>query len=457
MILPVGRLLAVILVSLTSFCLSQSAMARIHTAPVVIPGYRIGNATHYPISMYRLFRTNQAGEAESIPFQIDEINEWGDYVLPMGGRITANTGNGIFDKQDEIAFMGDDVGPATHPTSWPEGKPSLVFEIRQDFLEAKNSAGSMTGAVYLGIFFQSPTPLSKKRYVVFDRGNAEVTTSRYRYGFDQTNWLVARRVDMVKKGTSGESTVWEPLLDSTTFYMKADLKYFITVAANHKSINSELEAYKTGPIRTIVRVSFYYTFLKLNFELGMYTEISFFSNAVYLPAILYNPLDGKKSLNSGSGFYYGMGLKQNPDEFNIKSNMIPYKEKGFLDFFDSAPKPLDLYWVSAHGLNRMMYMEISPSKEMKAAGAIPMLYKEAVSGLKIRKRGSDTPSKLGKSPVNLGLYFDMTKFSEGDHIMAFKLFFENTDDPKRLESFKTLNRWDISANRIRENIPVPVK
>ncbi len=185
-----GRILAVILVGLTTLCLSSTALGRVHTAPIVVPGFKIGNATHYPISMYRLFRTKQNGEAESIPFQIDEINEWGDYVLPMGGRITANTGNGIFDRQDELAFMGDDVGVAQAPTSWPQGRPSLVFEVRLDFLNAKNSAGSRSGAVYLGVYFQSTPEKSTKKYVVFNRGNAEVTTSRYRYGFDQTNWLV---------------------------------------------------------------------------------------------------------------------------------------------------------------------------------------------------------------------------------------------------------------------------
>jgi hypothetical protein len=445
----VFRILAVILVSLTWFLCATAANAAIHTAPIVVQGFKIGPATHYPIAMYRLFKTAPGGVAEVIPFQIDEINEWGDYVLPEGGKVTANTGNGIFDNQDEIAFMGDDVGLPQAPKTWPMGKPALIYEIRLEFTGGENTAGTQNGAVYLGIYFQNPPEPSDKRYVHFSRKTAEVTTGRYRYGFDQTNWLVARRVEMAKRD-SGKTPEFEPLLESTTFFMKADLKYFITVTANHDSINSELEAYKTGPIRTIVRVSFYYTFLKLNFELGMYTEISFFTNAVYLPAILYNPLDGRKSLNSGSGFYYGMALKQNPNEFTIDTNMPPYKEKGFLDFFSSSPDALDLYWVAAHGLDRMIYMEISPSKEMRKAGAIPMMYQEFIPGTDIQKRGHDGPNPLGKSPVNMALFFDMTKFSEGDHMMAFRLFFDNVNDPKRLTAFKTLSKWDISANRVKK-------
>ena len=432
------------------FGLTTSAVAAIHSAPVVVQGFKISTAAHYPISMYRLFKTNSKGEAVVIPFQIDEINEWGDYVLPLGGRITAKTGNGIFDKQDELAFMGDDVGLAQAPSAWPMGEPALVYEILHEFRQKINPVGSRVGAVYLGIYFQSPPELSTKRYVVFDRKNAEVTTGRYRYGFDSKNWLVARRVEMAKMGTSGNDTVWEPLLDSTTFFMKADLKYFITVEANHTSISSELEAYKVGPIRSIIRIGFFYEFLKLNFKLGMYTEISFFSNAVYLPAIMYNPLDGRKSLNTGSGFYYGMGLKQNPDSFNIDTNILPYKTQGILDFFKSQPDALDLYWVSAYGQDRMLYMEISPSEKMRKAGAIPMLYRESIAGDQIKNRGRDTPTPLGKSPVNLALAFDMTKLSEGEHVMAFRLFFENNADPKRLDSFKSLKKWDITTTRVRK-------
>lgn len=428
---------------------ASPAQARIHTAPVVMQGVKVKSVTHYPISMYRLFRTDEAtGKAVAIPYQIDEINEWGDYVLPEGGQVTAKTGNGIFDLQDELAFMGDDVGPVKQPTSWDGPKPSLVFEIKLSFKGGTNTAGAQDGAVYLAVYFQNPPKPADKQYVFFNREQAEVVTSRYRYGFDKENWLVARRVEMVRKGSEGKPE-FVPLLDSTTFYMKADLKYFLTVEANHRSINSELEAYKIGPVRSLVRISFHYTFLKLNFELGMYTEVSFFSNAVYLPAILYNPLDGKKSLNSGSGFYYGMALKDNPTAYKIESNMPAYKKSGILDMFTGANKAEPLYWITAAGNDRMLYMEISPSKEMRASGAVPMVYREEKPGAAIKDRNREQPSALGASPVNMALYFDMTKFSEGEHIMAFRLFFENVNEEKRLTAFKQLALWDIATTRLK--------
>lgn len=439
--------LSFILFFFSLLSLADQLQAAIHKAPIIIQGKQIRQVSNYPIDTYRLFRTSPQGEAVPIPFQIDEINEFGDYILSEGGTIPGETGNGIFDQQDEIAIMGDDVGPLQKPTIWPQGlAPNILFEINLSFTGGQNPMGDNTGAVYLGIYFKPAPPLSTKRYVIFNRREGEVVTSRYNYQFDLQNYLVVRGVDMLpaKKEPSSKP---ERILDSSTFYMKADLKYFLTVEVNHRSVKSAIEAFKVGPVRSIVRVTFFYTLLKLNFELGMYTEVSFFSNSVILPAVMYNPLDGPKSLNSGSGFYYGFSLVQNPGDINVETNMLPYKESGFLDFFKSGNKINPLYWISASAKDRMMYVEINPSAQMQKDGIAPMFYLEKKSAAEIKDRGSTSPSPLGKSPVNMGLFFDLTKFNEGDHFMAFRLFFENTYEQKILESFKTLSQWRVGATR----------
>ena len=377
----------------------------------------------------------------------------------------------FFDLRDELAIMGDDVGAVKEPVSFGDfARPNALYEIRMDYptvnqrqkgiSERAGMAGRRptSGAVYVGVYFNKPPPLVEKTYVVFDRDRAEMLTSRYRYRFDPRNWLVAKSVDMVTN-PSGVSTRNESrdtplkdkfvgLLDSTTFFMRADLKYFLTLEANHRSIESELEAYKRGPIRTIVRITFHYEFLKLNFELGMYTEVSFFSNAVHLPAILYNPIDGSESLNRGSGFYYGLALTENPSLFDIKTNMPPYRAKGFFDFLKASESPKDLYWISASGLDRMLYLEIAPSRQMQEAGAVPHFYREDNAGLNLTDRGNDKPKPLGKAPVNLALQFDMQRFSKGEHNMSFRLFFENSFDEQTLTTFKNLSKWRYRAKRI---------
>jgi hypothetical protein len=249
----------------------------------------------------------------------------------------------------------------------------------------------------------------------------------------------------------GDESTQVPLIESSTFYMKADLKYFLTLEVHHKDIESYLEAYKVGPIRTIVRVTFFYRFLKINFELGMYTELSLFSNSVVLPAIMYNPLNGDQSLNPGSGFYYGFAIKENPNKFTIESNIPKYTppKNGILEFFSSEPELHDLYWLSVKGQDRMMYFEVIPSKEMLERRNVPTLYLDEKSAAELKKeRKNDKAQPLGKSPVNLGLHFDLTKFKEGEHRISFRLFFDNHYDESELQTFKNLSQWSILLRRI---------
>lgn len=447
------------IIVLTNICQTARAQ-RLHTAPIVVTGKEILSVARYPISTYRLFRVMPSGAAEAIPFQMDEINDDGDYVLDQGKDITSKTGNGIFDAQDELTFMGDDVGAVNQPTSWPQGKPNVLYELKITH-PVSNPMGPSMGAVYIGIYFSNAPQISPRKYVVFSRDTALVHTSKYKYQFDNQNWLVAKKVEVAKDGTN--PVVYEPMLDSTTFYMKGDLKYFITVEANHRSIESELEAWRSGPIRSLVRVSFYYRLLKLKIELGMYTEISFFSNAVYLPAIMYNPIDGRKSLNAGSGMYYGLALRDNPNLYNIETNMVRHEivasnallasGRSFYNRLVGGDKPdsqasQGLYWISAQGGGKSIYMEITPGADLQKEGVAPTLYREDVSALDMKGRDNNTVLPLGRSPVNLGIVFDATNFSEGEHTMGFRLFFENVVAPERLAVFKGLKDWHYSVSRL---------
>jgi hypothetical protein len=416
--------------------IASIAGASIHSAPVVVPAYKISSISHHPIGLYRVFRTGQEGEAIPIPFQIDELNAYKDFVLTEGSMNNGKTGNGLFDGNDELSFMGNDVGPVGAPTKWTPQKPHILYELLFD-------KGEKKGAIYIGIYFNSPPPLSEQTYVKFDLQHSEVITDRYRYRFDHKNHLVVRGVDMRKP--EGEAL---PLLESSTFYLKADFKYFLTFEVNHRDIESELEAYKIGPIRTIVRVSFTYRILRLKINLGMYTEVSFFPNAVFLPAVMYNPLDGDKSLNTDSGFYYGFAAVDDPSKVNVQSNMPAYRKARMIDLFRGKQKVEDLYWVTAEAPHYILYMEIEPSKQMREVRNVPMFYKEDKPAFSLRKRTANSAKPLGESPVNMAIYFDLSRFQPGEHTVAFRLYFENTYSKETLDDFKSLAQWKLKLMRL---------
>ncbi len=433
----------------------SQAAAGIHRAPIIIPAKKLREIADYPVRNYRLFRTDANGKAYPIPFQIDEVNKIGDYVMPDGPQPNAKTGDGVFSDADELSFMGDDVGEVMKPKTFPENKvPDNIYELK--LTPPSGKEGELKeGAVYIGVYNSNPPPTIDQKYVVFNLANGEVVTSRYRYRFDKKNYLVVNGVDMVPPLKDGKTQDAPnvPLIESSTFYAKADLKYFLTVQVNHRSVNSRLEAFKTGPIRTIVRVTFFYTFLKLNFEVGMYTEVSFFSNSVILPAIIYNPLDGIKSLNKGSGFYYGFSLTDSPRKYQFDTNMRSYtdlmeQEANFLSFLKKDVPVEKEYWASLIGDDRMMYVMLKPSATMLQDRNVPYYYVSDKNGAELKSRDNNLMKPIVDSPVNFGLYFDLTKFREGEHFMSFQLFFENRKDYKVLDVFKNLDKWHARLSKV---------
>ena len=417
----------------------------IHSAPIVIEAFTIKSANYEPISNYRLFATLPSGEAVVIPFQIDEINSTGDFVLDRGNPITKFQGNGVFDGADQLAFMGNDVGEAKVPTIWKFKKPDKLFEIKYVTIKDKNKSG----AVYLGIYTSSPPPpLSTKSYVRFNERTSTVSTDKFTYQFDTDNYLLSKFVSM-KRGPSMNI----PVINSSTFYLKGDLKYFLTFEINQKDIGSKLESYKLGPIRDIFRIHFHYTFLKMKFRLGMFTEVSIYSNAVHLPAILENPLS-TSTLNYGSSFYYGFSLIDSPSTYRMETNFpkyVPYSKNSKLlnSFTRSDSSPERYYWLSMSKPDRLMYMELIVSERMRLNKNFPSIYTEDTSGLDlVKSRSNDSVAVLGKSPVNLAMNVDLYKFAQGMHLMSFKLYFNNSFSEELLNEFKDLRHWYFITAKI---------
>ncbi|MBP9708732.1 MAG: hypothetical protein KBD78_13925 [Oligoflexales bacterium] len=420
----------------------------IHPAPVTIIAKEHPLLNNFSLHSYRAFAADSKGNMQPIPFQIDEKDPWSDYILPKGKENNQRFSNGIFDNEDELVFMGKDVGSDVEPSNWGFQKPSILFKINFTLKSQKNTAAN--GAIFVGIYFQLPPKQASsiRNYVVWNEKAAEVTSSRYRYRFDPKNYLVVRGIDVGRGKNADNQYIYEEIISSSTFALNIDLKYFVTVSVDHRDLDSKLDAYKAGPIRNIIRVSFTYKFLNINFELGMYTEVSFFENAVFLPAVLYNPVDGTKRLNKGSGFYYGFNFKNKPSHMGITSNMPKY-DPGIFSGILSRLQKSPTYWLTGMNKTEMIYMEVKPSEKLLASGSIPYYFEQEITGTEAQEQYKKSKKRdLGSGPINMAMYFDLTKFTEGDHMMAFQLFFENQSNSEMLEQFKKLDLWASKVNRV---------
>lgn len=410
----------------------QAESPPIHHSPVILKAEHYHYLVGLPIDQFRLIK-NDGGVATIIPFQIDEQNNYTDYILTtnVSGQ-PLETGDGIFSHGDELVYMGQDTGAKAFPQVWNFHKPPIIYRI--DGL--KGNLVPNDGAVFVAIY-PDPShrpPLSTKQYVQFDLNSAAITSSKYIYEFDPKNYMVVKGVSL--RTQEGQLL---PFIDKSSFYLKSDFKYFLTFTVGHSDLHSTLEAYKSGPIRTIVRVSFAYVFLKLNFKMGMYTEVSFFDNSIMLPTILHNPLDGHRSLNKGSGFYYGLGMLYDMASLNPKTNMEPYRLKPKL--LTSPPKVQQLYQLNIHQDAFLLNLMIEPSIKMIQRGNHLQHYLEPGSPQSILSRRWDKPLPLGKSPVNLGVYFDLHNFSSGVHRLGFQLFVDNDASPQNRRLMQNIHHW----------------
>ena len=190
----------------------------------------------------------------------------------------------------------------------------------------------------------------------------------------------------------------------------------------------------------------------------MYTEVSFFENAVVLPAIFYNPLDGPSRLNEGSGFYYGFALTKNPKEIYLETNMPSYEDR------DKTAQWHNQFFISSQLDEEVFHMEIIPSREMAKFKSSPYFYRENKSYSDLKKRSTKKASSLGKAPINAAMYFKMNQMQEGEHIVSFQLFFEkipqlvdkkdktkiHKDSLAKIIEFKNQKKIKVFSSRIRK-------
>lgn len=410
----------------------------IHEAPLVFKGSELTPLTHHLISRIKLYRTDQNGRATAIPFQIDEVNHLGDYILDKGPNPNDKQRNGIFDRQDELSFMGKDVGELKAPQVFVGESPAVLYQ-----LEFSHPLLQKKGAVYVGIH-KKPVPQEIfAPYVVFEPEKGLIRSKRYEYQFDPKNYLVSQGVWAIDQKTEQKTRI----VDHSVFYLQADLKYFLTFVANQDSIDSRLEAYKVGPVRTIIRFDFVYKILKMNIDVGMYTELSFFANRLLLPAVMHSPIDGRERLNRDSYFYYGFTFV-NPIESYAFSSNIPNWPQGTLSKWLPASMQPAMFHLALQGRDHTIYLEIEPSQSLHDQGVVPFKFSRTEGDSKWRSFQRHELRSLQNPPVNLAVGFDLSQFPAGENGLSLSLFFDNKGGDQPLKNFKEQKQWTTQLTQL---------
>ena len=372
-----------------------------------------------------------------IPLQIDEVNDEGSYVLEQGIPYTKFTDDGLLDAQDEMSVRGLDLGQAkiNKSTSNPPGQFTGLRRV--DFCDDE---GGFFGSLWIGakVSPTNPSPFEE----IFNRQLAEVNTPSYRYQFRSGQPMLMGSVAI--KTPSGE----RPVFSGNAFVMPLRPRFFFlpSMYFGESDFTSEIECWRSGPVRTIVAVGSRFRKLFSIFDLHLFSELVFYKDYFQIPTKIEFVFDPSTYLASGSGISY---VLQYPDgvDWMLNSNLklLPSggAEQGVLK--ESAYEASSDGVFSVRGESEIGSFVAKVRVDPKALKQSPPPYLVSKAMFE-RKDMVESWPWLKKTRGSLGVFIDISGVKRGvyDFALDLALSYQAHDD---FTDFKTLTaNWSDSAS-----------
>ncbi|MCP4756481.1 MAG: hypothetical protein GY866_36920 [Proteobacteria bacterium] len=208
--------------------------------PLILTVKQLPRFVDSPIAHLGLFRWT-GGRFMAVPFQIDEKDEDGQWILPFGEEANPEDGNGIFDGDDEFVFMALDAGEKADAIAGRFPNTRSV-EIRID--DPKGG----TGFVYL-VRFQEKAPRSPLDYVDYDPKTKMISADFYRMGFHPEFPIgIGHLAILPAAGGDGINAI-----DRMKVRVTVETIFGIDFSRHEEDFTSVDVAYIDGPVRVVRR------------------------------------------------------------------------------------------------------------------------------------------------------------------------------------------------------------
>jgi hypothetical protein len=234
-----GLFLAVITASISAIfalTISPASASPRQWQPLLLRGCQLPQLLNTPVSRIEVLAVHK-GELEPIPFQVDSVLIGGMYWLPQGPK--PNIGGSIqaLGPEDEISMMMFDLGERIgNSAQLPQGALEIAVT---------DPLGGADRYAYVAAV-KAPR-LSKAHYVDYDPVHQVIETSGCRLGLKRELPDDLRLHSRVGEPSKNLITGFE--LRGTVTVLNL-LKFNLT----ENDLNSEMLAYRIGPIRVIRRV-----------------------------------------------------------------------------------------------------------------------------------------------------------------------------------------------------------
>lgn len=178
-----------------------------------------------------------------VPFQIDEVDAEGRWVLDQGPQPNADDSPGVLDANDRLLFMAADAGERVR-------RADIVSEGAAAEIAILDPIAATTRWAYV-VAYRGTAPRAAQSYVAYEAATDHVRGQRITLGFSHgvPGYLALEGTDAMVGGTPATS-----LLDR--FKVRATATFLwglVHFTRTEDDITTEFVAWRQGPIRVIRR------------------------------------------------------------------------------------------------------------------------------------------------------------------------------------------------------------
>lgn len=361
----------------------------------------------------------RGGKWTDIPIQVEEVNAAGDYVLADGLPFTRDTDDGLFDVEDEVALMGDDLGDDFAIEDVPqEIRERASANWKLTFCRGANVIGSML----LQSRFSEPLTATRK-YVTFNQAENSVSSDLYEYRFHGKNPVLLGEVALINDGKKTS------VIESSQFLMPLRTPFFMpNMTFRDNDFTSVIESWQSGPVRTIIAVGVKYTSFLSLFKLHLFSELVFYRNRFVIPTKIEFVFSPKSFLKPGSGVAYTLKLPAEQG-WRFESNLAAVPMVGPDRYFEKGPRASsqESFYAVAHGRDGSLVARVSVDEKAKAMVPMPiMLRAEDFSSVKKQ----EVWPWLARQNGDLGVFIDFSNVEKGMYNFGLDLLLSSKADER---------------------------
>ena len=368
--------------------------------PVVIRGEALPGLLGSPLGGFRLFAA-PAGKMTPVPFQIDEVDEDGLYVLPEGDEPSTDKGSRgeekdlpeALDTNDELVFMAGDLGDRVPSDRWPAGI------LKGCEIEVRDPPAGSRGWAYL-FWFAEPPPAADADYVRYAREEDRILTARFSLGYSPAKDLVYTTCMTIDPKGGGRG---EDIMDRINIRFSASIFLrSITFGRNEDDFVSRVIAFKDGPVRVMRRVA-----NSMRLVLGLRTPkiiaySMYYRDAIETPNVLHLPVSLAAVARS---VYFEGGTDYNHRAYGMRF-FNPRNPQGVLVDGRMSPEEMAMdlgehEWTLTAGRQGVILNRVEMGEGLKGVLSKELIYFDDLARSNAPEEEPGATPKIGFSLKNL--------------------------------------------------------